>query len=342
MLIANNNWRKAKSCDHSKYAQPILISPAFRKLIETATGEDKESLRKQVEFSSSEKKVGNYETADPLGEQKYCITPYLVHQYDNRVLLLSTGKCLAYCRYCFRRGFTARQESYINDEELNKVCAYISDNPEIEEILVSGGDPMSGGFKNLKRVLTALRKNSEKLIIRLCSRSPIFAPELFTEEVLALLEDCKPLWLIPHINHSAELGEAQRKAFSDCQRHGIAIQSQTVLLKGVNDKPETLIKLFNELTRLGIKPGYLFQLDLAAGTAHFRVPLKEAMQIWKVLERKLSGLSRPHFAVDLPNGGGKFQLSALSLSDKIIEKKADGSFSAIGCDGQLYEYRADF
>ncbi len=342
MLIDNNNWRKLRACDHSKYAQPILISHAFQKLIRDADEKDKNALRKQVEFSSSEKKVGNFETSDPLGEQKYCITPYLVHQYDNRVLLLSTGKCLAYCRYCFRRGFTARQESYINDIQLEKVCDYIANNPQVEEILVSGGDPMSGGFKNLKRVLTALRKASDKLIIRLCTRSPIFAPELFTNEVLELLEDCRPLWLIPHINHPAELGEAQRLAFSNCQRHCISIQSQTVLLKGVNDNPETLIRLFNELTVLGIKPGYLFQLDLAAGTSHFRMPLNRAMEIWKVLERKLSGLSRPQFAVDLPNGGGKFSLSALSLSDKILEKKDDGSFTAIGSDGNVYEYSSAF
>ncbi len=320
----------------------ITVFSHANSLVQTYRLHGIDALKKQVEFSNAEKSLKLHETVDPLGEAKYCVTPYLVHQYENRVLLLSTGKCLAYCRYCFRRGFTARQEAYVSDEQIKTICEYISSNPQIEEILVSGGDPLSGGINNLAKLLKALRKCSDKLIIRLCTRAPIFAPELFTEELLDLLEASRPLWLIPHVNHPAELGEAQRKAFDACQRRAIAIQSQTVLLKGVNDNPETLIRLFNELVRLGIKPGYLFQLDLAAGTSHFRVPLKRAMEIWKLIEKKLSGLSRPHFAVDLPNGGGKFYLSALAISDKIVQKNEDASFSAIGTDGAIYEYRADF
>ncbi len=341
------NWRNFSAQQTAKAEQPVLISPAFDELIKGAEAEAKtkpeyreyaEALRRQVEFSAAEKHVADYETADPLGEQKYCVTPYLVHQYENRVLLLTTGTCLSYCRYCFRRGFTARKKGCITPQELQTVCAYISANSQITEVLVSGGDPLSCGFSTLKTILTALRNLRQNLIIRLCTRSPIFAPELFTPQLITLLRNCRPLWLIPHINHPVELGSAQRSALTSCIEAGIPMQSQTVLLQGINDSAETLVALFHTLTCLSIKPGYLFQLDAATGTSHFRVPLKKALELWKILEKKLSGLSCPKFAADLPDGGGKFPLSALISSDKIIEKYDNYSFSAIGIDNCIHKY----
>lgn len=341
------NWRNLSAQQTIDAEQPVLISPAFNALIKQAETEAKknpeyrkyaEALRRQVEFSEAETYIADYETADPLGEQKYCVTPYLVHQYENRVLLLTTGKCLAYCRYCFRRGFTARRKGCIAPEELQTVCSYISAQPQITEVLVSGGDPLSCEFDTLKTILTALRNLRQNLIIRLCTRSPIFAPELFTPPLTALLRSCRPLWLIPHINHPAELGTAQKAALTSCIEAGIPVQSQTVLLRGINDSIETLVALFHTLTCLGIKPGYLFQLDAAAGTSHFRVPLKNALDLWKILEKKLSGLSCPQFAADLPGGGGKFSLSALISSEKIVEKYDNCTFSAIGTDNCIHKY----
>lgn len=336
--MSEKNWREFSAAETADFEQPVLISSAFQKLIEEAEPEDSKALRLQVEPSACEKTFRPYETADPLGEQKYCITPYLVHQYENRVLLITTGKCLSYCRYCFRRGLTARSQDFIGEEELKTVIGYIKKNPSITEILVSGGDPLSGGFKKLETVLAGLRTIKDDLLIRLCTRAPIFAPELFTEELLDLLKKTKPLWLIPHINHTAELGKEQKRALNACIEAGIPIQSQTVLLKGINDNENTLIKLFHSLACMGIKPGYLFQLDPAAGTSHFRVPLKEALDLWERVEPKLSGLSRPQFAADLPEGGGKYPLSALIYSKKIIDQKENSSFSAIGVDGVIHKY----
>lgn len=336
--MSEKNWREFSAAETADFEQPVLISSAFQKLIQEAEPEDSKALRLQVEPSVCEKTFCPYETADPLGEQKYCISPYLVHQYENRVLLITTGKCLSYCRYCFRRGLTARSQDFIGEEELKTVIGYIKENPSITEILVSGGDPLSGSFKKLETVLKKLRAVKDDLLIRLCTRAPIFVPELFTEELLNLLKKTKPLWLIPHINHPAELGKEQKRALNACIEAGIPIQSQTVLLKGVNDNEKTLIKLFHKLTCMGIKPGYLFQLDPAAGTSHFRVPLKEALDLWERVEQKLSGLSRPQFAADLPGGGGKFSLSALIYSKKIIDQKENSSFSAIGVDGIIHKY----
>ena len=334
----NKNWRELTACETVEFRLPYLVSPAFKKLIEDTESSGQKVLRLQVEPSSYEKKVLKNETADPLGEAKYCITPYLIHQYENRVLLLTTGKCFSYCRYCFRRGFTSRKQGFINEKELQTVCEYIKKNPQVTEILVSGGDPLTGTFEELKNVLYSLRRISENLLIRICTRAPVFAPEVFTQKLFALFKAVQPVWLIPHINHLNELGFEQKKALRACLESGIPIQSQTVLLKGVNDEVSALVILFHTLACMGIKPGYLFQLDAAAGTSHFRVPLKQALELWRQLEAKLSGLSRPQFAADLPGGGGKFPLSALVHIEKIKKKFKNGTFSALGIDSVIHKY----
>ena len=140
--MSEKNWREFSAAETADFEQPVLISSAFQKLIEESEPEDSKALRLQVEPSACEKTACSYETADPLGEKKYCISPYLVHQYENRVLLITTGKCLSYCRYCFRRGLTARSQDFIGEEELKTVIGYIKKNPSITEILVSGGDPL--------------------------------------------------------------------------------------------------------------------------------------------------------------------------------------------------------
>ena len=333
----DDNWRNENNAG-TVIRLPEQVSPAFKALITSAAPAAAAQLRRQVLSSDNELVVSEEERGDPLGEARYCVTPYLVHQYPNRVLLLSTGRCVSYCRYCFRREFTARSSGFISDEHIGTIVSYLKTHSEVQEILVSGGDPMSGSFEQVKHLLECLRSVRSDLLLRLCTRAPIFAPEFFTEEFITLLRSVRPLWLIAHVNHPAELGTAQRQALTRCIDSGIPVQTQTVLLHGVNDEPAVLAELFHALVCMGIKPGYLFQTDLARGTAHFRVPLEKAALIWKDLRSRLSGLSLPQFAVDLPNGGGKFPLSALLLYEDIVSPLKDGRFSARGIDGKTYTY----
>ena len=318
---------------------PVGIPPSFLRLIDSAPSEQAAfALRREVIPSVDEEAVSPEESADPLGEARYIITPHLVHQYANRVLLLATGRCVGYCRYCFRRSYMARSEGYIGRDELEEICAYLELNPGVQEILVSGGDPLSGDREELTSLLSRIRASRPDILVRLCTRAPVFAPELFTNDLLAFLRSIRPLWVIPHINHSAELGSDQ----VDCLRRiidsGIPIQSQTVLLRGVNDTPSLLADLFHRLVMIGVKPGYLFQCDLAKGTSGFRVPLEQALAIWKVLRGMLSGLSLPEFAVDLPGGGGKFPLSVPALADRVCGFSASGGMQVYGNDGKVYTY----
>lgn len=337
--MPEKSWRENSFSETAGNNLSELISPAFQKLINNAEfPEHAAALKRQVYFSKEELSFTENESADPLGEDRYCVEPFLVHQYENRVLLLSTGRCFSHCRYCFRRGFTARRAPFLNSSEICRTISYLKRHPEIREILVSGGDPLTAPIEDLALLLTELRSISPQLIIRLCTRAISFAPEVFDKAHLALLKAVKPVWIIVHINHFAELGEEQRSVISNILECGIPMQSQTVLLNAVNDKSDILVKLFHTLTCLGIKPGYLFQADLAYGTKRFRVPLKTALSLWETVKSELSGLSTPVFAVDLPGGGGKFPLSAFSFSN-VFAYKGGNSFSAKGIDGNLYTYR---
>lgn len=334
-------WREKSWQEYKNNNLSELISAEFSRLIEeTILIEEKEALKRQVFFDEKEMETSKGENADPLGEAKHEVTPFLIHQYKNRVLLLATGMCFAHCRYCFRKSYTARPKGFISHAELENVVSYLKENPCIKEILISGGDPLTASFEELKYLLLTLRASFPSLIFRLCTRSPIFAPSVFSNELLSLLESVKPLWLIPHINHSAELGFSQRLCLENILKRGIPMQSQTVLLKGINDSVKTLVALFNNLTMLGIKPGYLFQLDMAFGTSHFRVPLKDALQLWEEVKNELSGLSAPTFAVDLPLGGGKFPLSAVGFQKNFVYD-GNNTIKVIKKDNKVYTYSTE-
>ncbi|MBO4507450.1 MAG: KamA family radical SAM protein [Spirochaetaceae bacterium] len=272
------------------------------------------ALNRQCTPVPAEKNVREYELDDPLGARKYLVTPRLVRQYKNRCLLLTTCHCFSYCRFCFRRNFTGKKAGFIPAAEIQKVTEWLSEHDEIQEILISGGDPLTAPNGDLENLFTELRKARPNILIRLCTRAPVFAPERFTPELLALLKRFKPLWVIPHINHPAEISERwspeSYKCLNSIIDSGIPAQSQTVLLRGINDSVPVLAELFETLVMIGIKPGYLFQGDLAKGTGHFRVPLDEGVKLYNALKKELSGLSLPVYAVDLPGGGGKVNIPA--------------------------------
>ncbi|HPX26704.1 MAG TPA: KamA family radical SAM protein [Treponemataceae bacterium] len=310
---------------------PFTLTPFIKKLLSRLEAENCISslaaIRAQVYKSDKESFISPEELPDPLGEHCYKVTHRLVHQYKNRALLLSTGTCFAYCRHCFRRNFAGRGEGWITEAELDEVCSYLTSHKEIEEILISGGDPLTVSDEVLESLFIRLREARPGILLRLCTRALFFAPERLTPSLISLLQKSKPLWVIPHINHPAEISAASapesRSAIDTLINAGIPVQSQTVLLSGVNDDVKTLHTLFHDLVCLGVKPGYLFQTDLAQGTSHFRVPLEKAVKLYEELRKDLSGLSTPVFAVDLPGGGGKFNL--LQLNNDFYDTKV--SFS---------------
>ncbi len=333
-----SDWREDHAGTGFVYL-PVGIPKAFQTLIDEASSPaSAAALSRQIVPSDEENLFQPGETADPLGEARYCVTPRLVHQYPNRVLLLTTGACLGYCRYCFRRTFTGRGIDYISGDELSKVRDYLVATPAVQEILVSGGDPLAGTDESLLDLLSGIRRVRPDILIRLCTRANVFAPERFSDFLVSRLRELRPLWVIPHINHPAELGRPQVESLTKLVDSGIPIQSQTVLLRDVNDSAATLSELFHRLVCIGVKPGYLFQCDLALGVSSFRVPLEEGMAIWSALRERLSGLSLPEYAVDLPGGGGKFPLSVPALRERIVDSADANRLAIRGSDGKVYTY----
>jgi len=308
---------------------PFAVTPHFASL---ASPNRDDPIRRQFIPDPFEETDDPFALKDPLGEERYRITNRLVHQYRDRALLLAGGPCAGHCRYCFRR---ARMNAgFISGAELEPVLAYLESSPAIREILVSGGDPLTADDGKLEELFGKLRKARPDMLIRLCSRVPVTDPTRISHQTIGLLRQFRPLRLVTHINHAKELSPEARTALAALVEAGIPVHVQTVLLKGINDNAETLAMLFRECLNLGLSPYYLFQLDLAPGTAHFRVPLKNGIAIYRELERQISGLALPVYAVDLPGGGGKIRLS------KDMIKEEDGVLLLKGHDGRLWKYPA--
>ena len=309
---------------------PFAVTPHFASL--AAPNRD-DPIRRQFIPDPLEETHDPFALDDPLGEEHYRITSRLVHQYSDRVLLLAGGTCAGFCRYCFRRA--RMNESFISSAELEPVLAYLESCPAIREILISGGDPLSADDGRLEELFGKLRNARPDMLIRLCSRVPVTDPKRLSPQSIDLFRRYKPLRLVTHINHASELSPDARTALASIVEAGIPVHVQTVLLRGINDSAETLAQLFRECLNLGISPYYLFQLDLAPGTAHFRVPLRKSLAIYRELERCLSGLALPTYAVDLPGGGGKIR-----LSEDVIAGEDNGVLLLKGHDGKLWKYPA--
>jgi len=247
---------------------------------------------------------------DPLGASCHRAAPGLVHQYRNRALLLAAKACAGYCRHCFRRVWVSAGDAGGLPEAAGRgeALAYLAAHGEIREVLVSGGDPLTLGNDRLEELFRQLRGARPGVSLRVCTRVPIAEPSRLDRETVALFAAFRPLRLSVHINHPRELSAPSRDALAACAEAGIPVKVQAVLLCGVNDDAALLAALFQGCADLGLSPYYLFQLDLAPGTAHFRVPLRRGLGIYRELRGLLPGSSLPAYAVDLPGGGGKIRL----------------------------------
>jgi lysine 2,3-aminomutase len=306
----------------------FAVTPHFASL---AAPERDDPIRRQFIPDPLEETGDPFALDDPLGEERYRLTGRLVHQYRDRALLLAGGPCAGYCRYCFRRA--RMNAAFISGAELEPVLACLESRPGIREILVSGGDPLTADDGKLEELFGKLRKARPGVLIRLCSRVPVTDPKRLSSQSIELFRRYRPLRVVTHINHTRELSPDARTALASLVEAGIPVHVQTVLLKGINDNAEILALLFRECLDLGISPYYLFQLDLAPGTAHFRVPLKKGLAIYHELERQISGLALPTYAVDLPGGGGKIR-----LGEDAIAGEDGGVLLLKGYDGKLWKY----
>lgn len=310
---------------------PQRVSPLLERLIaaEPANG----PLHLQFIPSPAETQVSPAESTDPLCEERFSPVPRLVHRYPNRVLVLATDRCAVHCRHCFRRSFTGAGTGDLTKDQLEAIAAYVGRQPAITEVLISGGDAFMVNPHRLIRIIDRLREARGSILVRLATRVPVAMPELITEEVVQELSVRAPVFVICQINHASELSGEADAALGRLVDRGVPVLSQTVLLAGVNDQVTALAALFTAMLRRRVKPYYLFQPDLAAGTRHFRVNLVRAIDLVGELRSRVSGLAMPTFAVDAPGGGGKVVLELCAF-----EGEDTHGYRLRGVDGRIYHY----
>jgi lysine 2,3-aminomutase len=249
---------------------------------------------------------------DPLAEEHLSPVPNLVHRYSNRVLWLVSPDCALHCRFCTRK---RRWQTPLpmTEEHFHEALDYIASNREVRDVILSGGDPLLLPLPRLESILMNLRKIPHVEIIRIGARVPCALPERVTPELISILARYHPVYMNIHFNHPWEITRESSQACTMLADAGIPLGSQTVLLRGINDRADVLAALFQKLLALRVRPYYLMQMDLTQGAAHFRTPLSTGLSILKLLRNRISGLAMPHFVIDLPGGRGKVPLVPDSL-----------------------------
>ncbi|MDR5658514.1 lysine 2,3-aminomutase [Serpentinicella sp. ANB-PHB4] len=265
---------------------------------------------------------------DPLHEDVDSPVPGLTHRYPDRVLLLITDMCSMYCRHCTRRRFAGHDDAHTSTEQIDKAIEYIANNPQIRDVLLSGGDSLLVSDEHLEYILSKLRNIPHVEIIRLGSRIPVVMPQRITPKLVNMLKKYHPIWLNTHFNHPKEITTEAKDAINLLANAGIPLGNQSVLLKGVNDCVNIMRNLVHQLVQIRVRPYYLYQCDLSTGIEHFRTPVSKGIEILEGLRGHTSGYAVPTFVIDAPGGGGKIPAMPnyiISQSpDKVVLRNYEG------------------
>jgi lysine 2,3-aminomutase len=244
---------------------------------------------------------------DPLNEDDMSPVPNITHRYPDRALFLVTSQCGLYCRFCTRKRKVGDQ-SKISMRTLDSAFKYLEQHTEINDVILSGGDPLMLTDSMLEKILFRLRQIPHIQVIRLGTKMPCVLPHRITPQLCEMLKRYHPIYVNTHFNHPWELTNESRTACGMLVDSGIPVGNQCVLMKGVNDNAETMKELMKGLLAMRVRPYYIYQADLTKGANHFRTPIRVGMEIMDKLRGHISGLAVPQFVIDAPGGGGKIPL----------------------------------
>lgn len=253
--------------------------------------------------------------ADPMDEEHTSPAACITRRYPNRLIINVTSACAMFCRHCQRRRLIGECDQTKTQQELDEAIAYVRDNPEIRDVLVTGGDALLLSDEMLEYVIKNLRQIPHVEIIRLGTRVPVTMPQRITQELVDMLRKYHPLFLNTQFNHPREL---TKDAIAACERladAGIPLGNQMVFLKGINDD-KYIVEMLNEnLLRARVRPYYIFHPKQVIGTSHFQITVEEGLEIMKYLRGHTSGLAIPQYILNAPHGLGKIPL----LPNYIVE-----------------------
>ncbi|WP_242345665.1 lysine 2,3-aminomutase [Anaeromyxobacter terrae] len=246
---------------------------------------------------------------DPLAEERDMPVPGITHRYPDRVLFYTTHNCPVYCRHCTRKRKVSDPTTAAAKRQIEESLAYIAAHPEIRDVVISGGDPLSLSDDRLDYILGRLRAIPHIEIFRLGTRNIVTLPQRVTDDFVHMLRRHHPVFVNTHFNHPKECTAEAFEAARRLADAGCVIGNQMVLLKGVNDDPKIVKELNHKLLLMRIRPYYIYQCDLSKGISHFRTPVETGIRIIEHLRGHTSGLAVPHFVVDAPQGGGKIPVN---------------------------------
>jgi len=311
-ILSKNLGCHAENCNHDKLLSittkqfPVLVPESFLKRMTPADPNDP-LLLQVLPVSQEVNKVPGY-TQDPVKDSQANFAPGILQKYQGRALMITLGQCAVHCRYCFRRNFPY-QESPRSLEQWEPSLNKLREDSRIEEIILSGGDPLVLNDHRLEQLIQQLESIDHLKRIRVHSRLPIVLPSRVTEGLLNLFRDSRlqPIFVV-HANHANEIVDDCADALRQIVRAGIPVLNQAVLLKGINDTTEALAELCNRLINLGVMPYYLHQLDRVEGAAHFEVDVATGKKLIEELKQKLPGYAVPKYVREIPGEAGKTEL----------------------------------
>lgn len=294
---------------------PVATTPYYLSLF----GGPECGVRAQAIPVLDETRRESWDLQDPLAEEEHSPVACLSHRYPDRALLYVTHNCAVYCRHCTRQRKVGDAHSAPRKQEIDEALKYIAAHPEIFDVLISGGDPLSLSDDRLIEIVKGLRAIDHVGPIRICTRTPVTLPARVTPELARALSAYAPIYVSTHFNHPHECTPEAAQALSTMADAGLNVGNQMVLLAGINDNSDVVEALNRWLVMHRARPYYMFQCDLVHGTAHLRTPLATGLSILDDLRGRLSGLAIPQFAVDLPGGGGKVTLSP----ERLVRQNGD-------------------
>ncbi|MFH0769204.1 MAG: KamA family radical SAM protein [Chloroflexota bacterium] len=311
---------------------PLSITPYYLSLIDADNPDD--PIRKQAVPCFQEVALSGFGTEDPLEEKRDSVVPGLVHRYPDRVLMVLTDLCAMLCRHCTRKREWRHGGWVRTPAEIEAMLDYIRSNKGVRDVILSGGDPLTLSTRRLEEVISKLRQIEHVEIIRIGTRFPVVLPQRIDDELCAMLSKYGPIWVNTHFNHPREITPESALACDKLLRSGVPVNNQTVLLRGVNDTPETQLRLCQALLRIKVRPYYLFQCDDVQGTEHFHTPVGTGIKIMERMRGHTSGLAIPTFVIDLPGGGGK-----VPLQPNYVLSQTEDELTLRNYQGHIFNYR---
>lgn len=283
---------------------PLSITPYYLSLIDVNNYMN-DPVFKQSFADVRELIIDKADMSDPLAEDTDSPVHGITHRYPDRVLFHVSNVCAMYCRHCTRKRKVGDIDHVPSRSDLKQGIEYIRTNPQIRDVLLSGGDPFMLPDSTIDWLLGEITQIPHVEVVRIGTRIPVVLPYRITTDLLNILRKYKNLWINTHFNHPRELTASAREALFKLTDCGIPVGNQTVLLADVNDCPKIMKKLVHKLVQNRVRPYYMYQCDLSEGLSHFRTPIGKGIEIMEGLIGHTSGFAVPTYVIDAPGGGGK-------------------------------------